>query len=151
MRVGDLMIPDIEVVSPGDTLKVAAQLMADLGLEALPVGCDNRLVGTITGHEIALRVAAEGADAANVMVREVMSSDALYCFASENARRVSEKMREWWVRRLPVVGPDKRLLGAVSLGDLMPLRSSQSRARRAGSRRTNSTAGHARSAAKIAA
>jgi CBS domain-containing protein len=28
-------------------------------------------------------------------------------------------MGEWWVRRLPVVNQDKRLVGIVSLGDLV--------------------------------
>jgi CBS-domain-containing membrane protein len=51
-----------------------------------------------------------------------MSSDVLYCFESESVEEVSEKMRGWWVRRLPVVSRDKRLIGTVSLGDLTPLK-----------------------------
>jgi CBS domain-containing protein len=47
-----------------------------------------------------------------------MSPDVLYCFGDENVADVSEKMGEWWVRRLPVVNQDKRLVGVVSLGDL---------------------------------
>lgn len=124
------MTPDVEVVAPDDTLKAAAQLMADLGLKELPVGQDNQLVGTITSHEIALHVASEGGDAENITVRDAMSADVLYCFANESARFVSAKMRDWWVRRLPVVGPDKRLLGTVSLGDLTPLRPPRIRVRR---------------------
>jgi CBS domain-containing protein len=135
MRVGDLMNRDVEVVAPNDTLRAAAQLMAHLGLEALPVGQDNRLVGTITGHDIALQVAAGGGDAENLTVQEVMSADVLYCFANENAQLVSAKMRDWWVRRLPVVSPDKRLLGTVSLGDLTPLKPLRNRAKRVSSRR----------------
>jgi CBS domain-containing protein len=135
MRVGDLMNPDVEAVAPDDTLKAAAQLMEHLGLEALPVGQDNLLVGTITGHDVALQVAAGGGDAENLRVGEAMSADVLYCFANEKAQLVSAKMRDWWVRRLPVVGPDKRLLGTVSLGDLTPLKSRRSRAKRVSSRR----------------
>jgi len=130
MKVRDLMTPDVEVVDPDDTLKAAALIMADLGLEALPVGQDNRLVGTISGHDIALHVAAGGGSVEEMNVREAMSADVLYCFAGESARAVSVKMREWWVRRLPVVGPDKRLVGTVSLGDLTPLGVAQARAQR---------------------
>jgi CBS-domain-containing membrane protein len=50
-----------------------------------------------------------------------MSADVLYCFESESVEEVSEKMRGWWVRRLPVVSRDKRLIGIVSLGDLTSL------------------------------
>ena len=62
MKVGDLMTPDVEVVAPGDTLKTAARLMADLHCETLPIGENNRLIGTITGCDIALQVAAAGQD-----------------------------------------------------------------------------------------
>ena len=121
MKVGDLMTPDVGVVAPGDTLKAAAQLMAEFDCEALPVGEDDRLVGTITGCDIALQVAAAGGHPEQITVHQAMSADVLYCFDTESARSVLTKMRDWWVRRLPVVGPDKRLLGTISLGDLTPL------------------------------
>ena len=54
MKIADVMTPDLETVSPSDTLKTAARLMADIHSEALPVGEDNRLIGTITDHDIAM-------------------------------------------------------------------------------------------------
>jgi len=147
MKVGDVMTPDVEVVAPGDTLRAAARLMSDLGLEALPVGEDNRLVGTITACDIALRVAAEGRDPEVMTVSQAMSADVLYCFANENAAIVSEKMGDWWIRRLPVVNPDKQLLGSVSLGDLTPLKPPRHKAKVASSpRRAQRTASGRRSA-----
>src|SRR5689334_6990041 len=122
MKIADVMTPDLETVSPSDTLKTAARLMADLDSGALPVGEDNRLIGTITGHDIAMQVAAEGLDPGKTTVGQAMSSDVLYCFESESVEEVSEKMRGWWVRRLPVVSRDKRLIGTVSLGDLTGVR-----------------------------
>ncbi len=122
MKIADVMTPDLETVSPSDTLRTAARLMADVDSGALPVGEDNRLIGTITGHDIATQVAAEGLDPGNTTVGEAMSSDVLYCFESESVEEVSEKMRSWWVRRLPVVSRDKRLIGVVSLGDLTSLK-----------------------------
>ena len=117
MKVADVMTRDLETVSPSDTLRTAARLMADVESGALPVGEDNRLIGTITGHDIALHVAAAGLDPGKTTVGEAMSSDVLYCFESESVEEVSEKMRGWWVRRLPVVDAG-RPIGVVSLGDL---------------------------------
>jgi CBS domain-containing protein len=145
MKVGDVMTPDVEVVAPGDTLKAAAQLMSDLGLEALPVGEDSRLVGTISGCDIALRVVAEGRDPEKITVSQAMSADVLYCFENESAQIVSEKMGGWWVRRLPVVSPDKRLLGTVSLGDLTPLKGQRKTKRVSLRRRAKPAAGGRRS------
>ena len=116
------MTPDLDTVSPSDTLRTAARLMADLDSGVLPVGEDNRLIGTITGHDIAMQVAADGLDPGKTTVGQAMSSDVLYCFESESVEEVSQKMRGWWVRRLPVVSCDKRLVGLVSLGDLTALK-----------------------------
>ena len=47
-----------------------------------------------------------------------MTRDALYCFENEPVDAVAQKMPDWWVRRLPVVNRDKRLIGMVSLADV---------------------------------
>jgi CBS domain-containing protein len=120
MNIGDVMTPDVEVVTPGDTLSTAARIMAQLDSDVLPVGENNKLVGIITGRDIAIRVAAEGRNAEEVVVGEAMSTDILYCFAEERVEDVAFKMGAWWIRRLPVVGQDRRLLGTVALGDLIP-------------------------------
>jgi CBS domain-containing protein len=122
MKIRDVMTPDIEVATPNDTLRTAAQLLADLDFDALVVSENNRLIGMITGSDITLRVVAEGRDAEQITVRQAMSSDVLYCFENESAHDVSQKMGEWWVRCLPVVTQDKRLIGTVSLADLTPLK-----------------------------
>ena len=118
MKIRDVMTPDIEVVTPNDKLRTAARLMADLDFEALPVLEDNKLVGTITGRDIAVRIVADGGDPEATTVHQAMSTDPLYCFENESAKDVARKMGDWWVRRLPVVKQDKRLIGMVSLADL---------------------------------
>ena len=49
MQIADLMTPDLEVVTPDYTVGMAAQMMADLDCELLPVIEDDCLVGAITG------------------------------------------------------------------------------------------------------
>jgi CBS domain-containing protein len=118
MKISDVMTPDVDVVNADDTLRTAAELMADLDSSALPVGENNLLIGAITDHDITMRAVAEGRDPETTTVRQAMSPDVLYCFEDEDVFDVSQKMGEWWVRRLPVVNQDKRLVGIVSLGDL---------------------------------
>jgi CBS domain-containing protein len=119
MKISDVMTPDVEVVNAHDTLRTAAELMADLDSSALPVGENNLLIGAITDHDITVRAVVEGRDPEKITVRQAMSADVLYCFEDEDVAEVSQKMGEWWVRRLPVVNQDKRLVGVVSLGDLV--------------------------------
>ena len=118
VKIRDVMTPDIEVVTPDDTLKTAVQLMGDLDCDALPVSEDNHLIGVITGRDIATRVVAKSQDGEEITVREAMSPDVLYCFENEPVNHVSQKMTDWWVRRLPVVNRDRRLIGMVSLADV---------------------------------
>jgi len=121
MKVRDVMTPDIEVLNPDDTLRTAVQLMADLDLEALPVSENHHLTGMITGRDIAIRVVAQSRGAAETTVREAMSPDVLYCFENEPIGNIAQKMNDWWVRRLPVVNENNRLIGIVSLADVTSL------------------------------
>jgi len=117
MKVSKCMIRDVELVSPTQTIRDAAQMMADLDAGALPVQQDDRLVGMITDRDIAVRAVAQG-KSPETPVRDVMSPEVLYCFDDQEIEDVSRNMGEVKVRRLPVVNRDKRLVGIISIGDL---------------------------------
>ena len=119
MRIAELMTPDVEVIRPDDTLHTAAKMMADLDAGILPVGENDRLVGMITDRDITVRAIAEGRDPEKTTVRDAMSDQVRYCFDDEDPEEVARKMGAWQVRRLPVLNRDKRLVGIVSLGDLV--------------------------------
>jgi len=118
VQIAQVMTDGIEAISPDYTVEMAAQIMADLDREWLPVVEDNRLVGAITGREIAVRVVAECLDPKQISVGQAMTGDVPYCFETETASDVAQKMADWWVRCLPVVDRTKRLIGTVSLADL---------------------------------
>src|SRR6516165_12309486 len=118
MKVRDAMMPDIETVGSNETIRTVAELMADLGVSTLPVSESDHLVGIVTAREIAIRIAAEALDPTRAPVRQAMSSDVLYCFENEDIEDVSQKMGAWWVRRLPVVDREKRLVGMISLAHI---------------------------------
>ena len=117
MKVSKCMTRDVELVSPTQTIRDAAQMMADLDAGALPVQQDDRLVGMITDRDIAVRAVAQG-KSPETPVQDVMSPELLYCFDDQEIEDVSRNMGEVKVRRLPVVNRDKRLVGIISIGDL---------------------------------
>lgn len=117
MRVSEAMTRDVRVASPDQTIREAAQVMLDLDAGALPVGEGDRLVGMITDRDIAVRAVAQG-KGPDTAVREVMTSDVLYCFEEDDLDTVARNMGEKQVRRMPVVNRDKRLVGVLSLGDM---------------------------------
>ena len=117
MKVSKCMTRDVELVRPTQTIREAAQMMAELDAGALPVQQDDRLVGMITDRDIAVRAVAQG-KSPETPVRDVMSPELLYCFDDQEIEDVSRNMGEVKVRRLPVVNRDKRLVGIISIGDL---------------------------------
>jgi CBS domain-containing protein len=111
------MTRDVQLVSPTQTIRDAARMMAELDAGVLPVQQDDRLVGMITDRDIAVRAVAEG-KSPDTLVRDVMSNEVLYCFDDQEIEDVARNMGEVKVRRLPVVNRDKRLVGIISIGDL---------------------------------
>jgi CBS domain-containing protein len=117
MKVSQCMTRDVKIISPDQTIREAARMMADIDAGILPVGEDDRLVGMITDRDIAIRAVAEG-KSPDSKIREVMSDEVLYCFEDQELDEVAKNMGDEQIRRLPVVSRDKRLVGIVSLGDL---------------------------------
>ncbi|MBT0670608.1 CBS domain-containing protein [Novosphingobium profundi] len=117
MKVSECMSRDIRICSPDHTLQSAAQVMADADAGFLPVGEADRLVGTVTDRDIAIRGVARGL-APDSPLSDVMSKQLLYCFEDEETDQALASMSENQVRRMPVVNRDKRLVGIISLADM---------------------------------
>jgi CBS domain-containing protein len=117
MLVREAMTDDVCVVTPDQSISEAARLMAENDIGALPVGENDRLVGMITDRDIAVRAVAERKPP-DTKVRDVMSSEVLYCFEDETLEQVARNMGDMKVRRLPVLDRDKRLVGIVSVSDV---------------------------------
>jgi CBS domain-containing protein len=117
MKVCDAMKADVQLCTPDDTLKDAAEAMAALGVGLLPVTDGERLVGMISDRDIAIRGVATGRGP-DSRVGDVMTSDVKYCFDHQEIGEVIENMGDVQVRRLPVLNRDKRLEGIVALCDL---------------------------------
>lgn len=117
MRVSDAMTRDVCIVRPDNSIEDAARMMLAIDAGVLPVGDDDRLVGTLTDRDIAVRAIGEG-KGPETRVSEVMTPDVKYCFDDEDTAHVARNMGEQQVRRLPVLNRDKRLVGILSLSDI---------------------------------
>src|ERR1044071_487259 len=80
MQVKDAMTTAVELASPTQTIRQAALLMGKTDCGALPVADKDSLVGMITDRDIAIRAVAAG-KGPKTLVRDIMSAEALYCFA----------------------------------------------------------------------
>lgn len=115
-QLRDLMSRDVKVISPDMTIGEAAKTMRDGDFGMMPVGENDRMIGTISDRDIAIRAVAEGKDA-GTKVREVMSEGIAWVYEDDSVEQAATIMSKRQVRRLPVVNRDKRLVGIVALGD----------------------------------
>jgi CBS domain-containing protein len=121
MKVKDLQTSDVRACSPGTNLATAAQIMWDCDCGVVPVVDDDRtLLGMLTDRDICIATATRAAAPADLVVRDVMSTGQVYfCRPEDDVRTVLATMGTHRVRRLPVVDRQSKLIGIVSLNDLV--------------------------------
>jgi CBS domain-containing protein len=117
MQVSQQMSRDVRIATPDQSIEEVARLMADIDAGFMPVGDNDKLVGSITDRDIAVRAVAAG-KGPDTLVKDVMTQDVKYCFEDEEMAQVAHSMATERVRRMPVLDRNKRLVGVVSLGDI---------------------------------
>ena len=115
-KLKDLMSPNVKVISPEMSIRDAATQMLEGDFGMLPVGENDRMIGTITDRDIAVRAVAQGKDH-STKVRDVMTEGIVWVFEDESVEDAAKIMSQRQVRRLPVIDRNKRLVGIVALGD----------------------------------
>ena len=122
MRVKQLMTRDVKVCRAEDTLSRAAQLMWEHDCGCVPVigtNGDGRLIGIITDRDIAMAAYTQGSPLSAIPVSTAMEREVLACHADDAINRAEALMRERKVRRLPVLDQHERLVGLLSLNDIV--------------------------------
>jgi CBS domain-containing protein len=120
MIVGDIMSRDVRTADPAATVQEAAARMRSLDVGVLPVClADNRVVGVITDRDIAVRVTAAAVDPVKTLVRDVMTQGAVACFEHVPLEEAIGLMRDERVRQVMVVDIEDRLVGMVSIEDVV--------------------------------
>jgi len=122
MKVQDVMTRDPVCLTPGATIREAAQLMQRENIGIVPVVDEparKRLVGVVTDRDIAIRVVAEGRDS-GTRVSEIMSTSQLAtCAADDDVNEAMEAMASEQVRRIPIVDNRGSLIGIVAQADIV--------------------------------
>jgi CBS domain-containing protein len=126
MPLGSLLARKAITVTPNESLAKAARLMAQENVGAVVVVEQDRPVGIITDRDLALAVCLNGAWP-NDPIQSRMLCPVETIRSDEGVYQATQRMMELAVRRLPVVDQFGRLVGIVSLDDLLGLLSRELR------------------------
>jgi len=114
MRVSQLLLWDVTLVPPEDTVQNAARAIADIDSRFILVGVDERVVGILTIRDILIRLVAAGLDPTATPVSQVMSSFLFTCTEEDTAENVAERMAEHRIEQMPVLDEGGRLVGVIT-------------------------------------
>jgi CBS domain-containing protein len=118
MRLEQVMKRDVEFVTGGNTVQIAAQKMRSANVGFLPVCDASRIViGTITDRDLAIRIVAD-AKPGTTLISDVMSKDVVSCRPADDLARAHELMSSRKKSRMLVTDDDGHLLGVISLSDV---------------------------------
>lgn len=123
-QLKDFATAMVAVVEPETTVLVMAQLMRQHHIGALVVVDANeksRPVGIVTDRDLVLGVMAEGLDPAVFTAGDIMSVELVMASPDMDAMEAIELMHRHRLRRLVIADQASRLVGIVTMEDVLAL------------------------------
>lgn len=112
-------LKEIWKIGPDDKVFDAIHLMSEKNVGALPVMDGEELVGMFSERDYTRKVILLGRSSRETAVREIMTTPAVYVPPSAKVTASMQLMTEKRIRHLPVVEEGGKLIGIVSIGDLV--------------------------------
>jgi CBS domain-containing protein len=122
---------DVATVEAGESVRTALALLAEHRIGALVVSADGeRIDGILSERDIARGLHEHGADVLAQTVSSVMTAEVHTCTPASSVHELAQTMTDRRVRHVPVV-ENGRLIGIVSIGDVVKARLDELEAERA--------------------
>jgi CBS domain-containing protein len=112
----------VETLRPGTTLQQTVTLLAAKRIgAAIVVGAQGEVAGVISERDVVNALAQHGAAAMSLAIDKFMTRDVVTCRMTDSADDLMEVMTRGRFRHVPVV-EGGRLVGIVSIGDIVKRR-----------------------------
>lgn len=118
-NVSSLMATHVRTCGPDEPLSRAAQLMWETDCGVVPVVENHCVVGLVTDRDVCMATYTQGKAPEALPIGSAMSKHVFGCLPDDSIGAVLAKMGVNRVRRLPVMNAEGRLLGLVSLADVI--------------------------------
>ncbi len=107
------------MVSPSSTVFDAVRLMNDQQVGAVAVANKSVLAGIFTERDLMIRVVLEGKDPKTTPIGDVMTTECISAKQDLSMGEALQIMTEKHFRHLPVVDDDEKVLGLLSIRNLL--------------------------------
>jgi len=118
MKLHEIFTRSVVTAGPEETLAAVAVRMQEHNVGTVVIVQDRRPVGIVTDRDLALALGAQGVSP-QAQVQKVMTYHVLAIPEDTSIYTATKFMRERQVRRLPIVDSEDRLVGIVTLDDLL--------------------------------
>ncbi|WP_417377741.1 CBS domain-containing protein [Gimesia sp.] len=126
MTVGRICSKDVDLIDANESVQVAADRMNSRNVGTLIViDEESHPIGMITDRDLALRIVGKGLDSIKTLVSEVMTRFPENVCEETTIEIALSKMRSGGFRRLPVVDDEGKLIGVLTLDDILELLSTE--------------------------
>jgi CBS domain-containing protein len=116
--IRDVMTKNPCAIDADKPVAYAAKMMRDEDVGLAPIVEGQKLIGTLTDRDIAIRVVAEGKDPQTTIVRDVATKRFVTIDSDQDLDEALRLMADNQVRRLPVLDQDGKLTGIVAQADV---------------------------------
>jgi CBS domain-containing protein len=111
----------VVTISPEQTIAEACRLLRDKNVGCLVATEQEQLRGILTDRDIALKVTGEKKDPQQTKVRDVMTARPISIAVNKTLHDLTTLMHSRHVRRIPIVDQGDKVVGMVTLDDLLIL------------------------------
>jgi len=127
MSVGRICTREVDLAELEENVVTVAQRMRDQRVGTLVIlDASKKPIGLVTDRDLVVRVVAAGRDPHAERVREAMTPDPKVVSEESPIESALGLMRAGNFRRLPVVDREGRLVGILSLDDVLALLAEES-------------------------
>ena len=113
----------VVTISPEVTLRDATYLMEKKSTSSLVVMDDGRIEGILTSRDVIQRVVARGLDPSEVTVGEIATHPVIVLKPETFLGEAIKVMLQRKIKKIPLVDDGGRLMGLVSLSDIVEFHS----------------------------
>jgi CBS domain-containing protein len=106
-------------IHPDSTVFEALSVLVDKNVGALIVLDNEKVCGIFSERDYARRVIIKGRASKDTFIREIMTENPISVTEEDSIEDCMVKMTEKHIRHLPVIDNQNRLIGMISIGDVV--------------------------------